>query len=368
MNDFGKFYYSAQAFLDHRDMYAPSPATDLQFAEAPELRLLNMNPPHFHLIVLPLARLAPERAITIWLAVNLAALVAALLVISRELRVEWTPARFVFTSAGTVAFAGTQSFFATGQLSLLLLLAVTLCWIAARRGRWTAAAVVLGACASVKPFLLVFLPYLVLTRRFRAAAILVATTAVSFGLGLAVFGADAYRSWYRALGESGNWAWEFMNASVYGFFTRVFDVAPAMAPLVVAPALVKAWVVPAVLIGLATFLACRPARDAGQAEDVDRPFGLLLAAAQLMSPLGWIYYMWLPAGPVAAVAMRSRASRPGVDGVRRFLVFIAVVTLAWPMPFLTAFQPHAWATICIASVYFWGTLALWMWLLLEPMR
>ena len=29
MNDFGKFYYSAQFFLQGQDMYAPSPATEI---------------------------------------------------------------------------------------------------------------------------------------------------------------------------------------------------------------------------------------------------------------------------------------------------------------------------------------------------
>src|SRR5262245_47595150 len=65
MNDFGKFYYSAQAFLNGGDMYAPSPATAIPVID--EVReFANMNPPHFHLLVLPFARLSPLAAIVSW--------------------------------------------------------------------------------------------------------------------------------------------------------------------------------------------------------------------------------------------------------------------------------------------------------------
>ena len=61
MNDFGRFYYAARAFLAGHDMYAPSPATPLgggQLAGTPQL--FNLNPPHFHLVVIPLAALWTE--------------------------------------------------------------------------------------------------------------------------------------------------------------------------------------------------------------------------------------------------------------------------------------------------------------------
>lgn len=366
MNDFGKFYYSARWFLDGRDMYAPSPATDLRFVEAPELQFLNMNPPHFHLLVLPLARLQPEHAVTIWIGVSLLALVAAVLLIAREARVAWTPVRVLAAAAAVLVFAGTQSFFATGQLSLLLLLAVTIAWVAARHGRWTLAAAVLGVSLGIKPFLLVFVPYLLLVRRFRALAVALATAAASVALGLLVFGVDAYRSWYRALGQSGDWAWTVMNASIFGFLRRAFDAQPIVTPVVVAPALVRfLWIVAAAVVGLITVAVVIRDRTASA---VDRAFGLLLVAAQLISPLGWIYYLWLPAGPVAALALRPRPERPPLRGARRALAFGAAVGFAWPMPFLMAFQPHAWATLCVASMYFWATLALWLWLLIDRQR
>jgi alpha-1,2-mannosyltransferase len=356
MNDFGKFYYSARAYLDGGDMYASNPATDLKFAEAPELQFLNMNPPQFHLVVLPLAMLTPELAVTIWLGLSILALVVSILLIVREIGVTWTPMRLLAVVAGALAFAATQSFFITGQLSLLLLLALTVCWVAARHGRWMAAGALLGASASVKPFLLFFVPYLMLTRRFRALAVVAVVAVVSFGAGWFVFGGDAYRAWYRALSQSGDWAWAVMNASTLAWFRRAFDRQPIGTPLVVAPALVKGWVVAAVAVGVVTLVA-------SMRSDVDRSFALLLVAAQLMSPLGWIYYLWLPAGPVAAVAMRRQRDGVQWTPATRALLAVAAIGFVWPMPFLLAFRGHAWATLTFASIYFWATLALWLWLL-----
>src|SRR4029450_1649179 len=119
----------------------------------------------------PLAMLRPELAVTIWLGLSILALVVSILLIVREIGVTWTPMGLLAVVTGALAFAATQSFFITGQLSLLLLLALTVCWVAARHGRWMAAAALLGASASVKPFLLVFVPYLMLTRRFRVLAV-----------------------------------------------------------------------------------------------------------------------------------------------------------------------------------------------------
>ena len=81
MNDFGKFYYSARAFLAGHDMYAPSPATQLGAGQLPGAQqLLNLNPPHFHLFVIPLAGFRPGIAVAVWMFANTFALVISLLI------------------------------------------------------------------------------------------------------------------------------------------------------------------------------------------------------------------------------------------------------------------------------------------------
>jgi len=93
---------------------------------------------------------------------------------------------------------------------------------------------------------------------------------------------------------------------------------------------------------------------------VDRAFAILISAALLISPLGWIYYLWLGLGPFAARALswRDRAAGRPARWRRRFLI-LAVPGLVWPHFATFAFQPHAWATVLPASAYFWSTTALW---------
>jgi alpha-1,2-mannosyltransferase len=361
MNDFGKFYYSARAFLDGGDMYGPSPATRLPFEGSPQLEFLNMNPPHFHLLVMPFALLAPDTAVTLWIVVSILALFASLVLIGREIGVNWTPVVMLAVALGVLAFSGTQAFFLTGQLSMLLMLATTLCWIEARHGRWVAAAIWMGIGISVKPFELIFVPYLLLTRRIRAAWVALMTTAACFAVGLLVFGVDNYQEWVRALGESSQWVWAEMNASILGLFSRMFEVQPIVATVSVRPDLVKLWIVAAGLVGVTTLAIV--AVDAGTAT-VDRAFALLLVAAVLMSPLGWIYYMTIPAGPIAAIVLAS-AQRRSHRWWMNAAGGVAVVGLFWPHPLLGAFQPSPWATLFFTSAYTWATLAAWAWLVLE---
>ena len=84
MNDFGKFYYSAVLFLEGKDMYGPSPATLIKVSPTERRQFWNMNPPHMHVPLLPLAVLPPMTALAIWSALNLLALAVSLRLIYRE--------------------------------------------------------------------------------------------------------------------------------------------------------------------------------------------------------------------------------------------------------------------------------------------
>ena len=386
MNDFGRFYDSGRAFLENRDLYAPGPTALLQVGAATGVQFLNLNPPHFLLLIVPLALLPPADALTIWMGLNIFAFALSVLLIARELGLAWNPRRLLAVGAGTLAFAGTQAFFVTGQLSMLVLLAMTLSWIDARRGRWNTAGVWLGLAMSLKLFLLIFVPYLLPAGRRVALITALATAGLVTALGWLVFGAGAYTSWIHALGKSNSWAWAAMNASAFGLFRRTFGVSPYYAPAAIVPGLVPAWLGVAGLVGIVTLWTVAVDRTPWR---TDRAFGLLLAASQLISPLGWIYYLCLPAGPVAALALRQKGAdlsggstalqvreEGGPEGLhytlgrsrgrwRTVLGGIAVAGFLLPTGLLLVGQPHAWATPLVGSAYFWATLALWLWLLLD---
>src|SRR2546427_3949261 len=131
MTDFGKFYYSAVAFLQGQDMYGSSAAA---LAGMKELR--NMNPPHFHLLLLPLALLPAGLALALWGVASLLSLLISVRLIVREVGLALTPWQWRLGGVGLLSFIGTAGVFMTGQLALLLLLSITLALVEARGGRW----------------------------------------------------------------------------------------------------------------------------------------------------------------------------------------------------------------------------------------
>src|SRR5690606_5483873 len=109
----------------------------------------------------------------------------------------------------------------------------------------------LGLAAAVKPFLLVFVPYWILRREWRALA----AASVSGGLfvlaGIVVFGAQAYVEWLRQLPDV-SWAGHYLNASWQGLVQRAFGLSD-YAPVVDWPRLVAPLgIAGAIAIGIAT--------------------------------------------------------------------------------------------------------------------
>jgi len=370
MNDFGKFYYATLAFLQGGDMYGPNPATWIPITESISKHFWNLNPPHFHLAVLPFVLFSPKAALALWGLVNLLCLIASLCLIVREVGVEITPLRFFAGLFGLLAFTGTSTVLVTGQLSFLMLLPVTLAWIEARRGRWTTTGVYLGVVISFKPFLLVFIPYLLLRRKFRAAAAACSIPTLACVIGLGIFGIDCYASWLDVLSRV-DWPWAAMNGSIQGILSRTFELTPYYVPLVELPHLVKPlWLVAGGVVGILTMaLAVCDSTD----HAVDRAFGLLLIGSLLVSPLGWVYYIWLPLGPMGVLLRSwSLSSASGTapaairtDRWKKALFLGAVLGLIFPYHAPIMLQPSALATIAVGSVYFWAILALWIWLVID---
>ena len=358
MNDFGKFYYSSTAFLNGADMYGPNPATAIPVGA--EIRQFwNMNPPHFHVLILPFALLAPLPALVSWSILNLAALTWALRLIARELAVRWTWHRLVLTLVAVLVCSATGLVVTTGQMTFLLMLPVTLAWIVARHDRWPRAAVYLGVAASVKPFLGVFWIYLLLTKRFRPAAIMMLSAIVCLLGGVVVFGWTAHVAWLHGL-SGVDWSWAPMNGSIHGLLSRTLADSPLFAPVLRAPAVIApAAGVLALVVGVGALAAL--VRDTS-VEATDRVFAGLLLTALLVSPLGWMYYLWLVAGPVVALWM-TRRQRP--SRARNAAIVVATPGLLFPLYMTTAWRDHPLVSLTLGSAYGWTLLALWAAVMLD---
>jgi hypothetical protein len=345
--DFGGFYAQAQRAIDGLDPYAP--VTPPGGSELKAFR--NLNPPHFHLLMMPFGLVPAAAAFGAWIALSVGALIVSLRITLRALRMHADYRTVVWSTILLAAAGPTLAQLATGQVAWMLALPVTAAWACARRGEWTRGGLLLGIAASFKPFLWIFLPYLVLRRRWRAAGAALAGAVALWMAGLVAFGVSAWFGYLNALGSI-TWAAYIINGSIYGFLERLVYGAGGNWPLAPLPALDTVsvfwgWAALSGAVGAAT--AWRLSR--GPDQDVDRDFLVVLTACLLISPLGWSYYLILLVGPLIAVGRAGEVRNP------LFLAAIGVQFI-WPDA-LQAGQPHGLATLTIGSALFWSLLTLW---------
>lgn len=367
MIDFGIFYYTAQAFLNGQDMYTPSPATLAPVNPLFWMHFGNLNPPHFHFLLLPLAWLPPAWALSLWTVMNLGAFTVSLFLIVKELKVRltlWAGALLILAFLG---FSGTGFLILTGQMTFLLLPWLTVAWIKARHGHWTQAGIYLGIAMSLKLFLLLFLAYFLIRGQVRSAAVACGVTTLCYLTGIMVFGLKSYQSWLSTL-QAVDWSALATNASFLGFLSRTFSESPQFAPVLVLSSVEPIWLLGIGFIALITLWAVKHDQSLIA---VDRSFALILVSALLISPLGWIYYLFLPLGPCAALIVSWRQSilcfQSGHRSPWKWAQLIAIggslPGLFLPYQLSDLWQPNPMATLWLANCYFWTLLSLWIVLL-----
>jgi hypothetical protein len=341
LQDYGKFDASMRRLAEGMPIYAVADEADGK-ARAP-----NLNPPHFHVLLLPLAPLSPAAAFGVWTTASVAALLVSLLIVRRAAGLGiWGTATL---AAAAIVSPAMHTTLLTGQVGLLLLLGYTVAWQHLRLKRDVAAALWLGVLASIKPFLLLFAIVFAAERRWRAVAALLLTVAAIFAAGAAALGIDDYRQWVTHL-TAVDWEEHYMNASVLGLLERTFaTTAWTQHPFIDAPWLVRpVWVIAAVATIVVLMAATRRDRDA------DRTFLMTGTAMLLLSPLGWVYYLWflLPPLTMRLAALDAVAPRP------RLLFAAALLLLFVPAPVPYASFKTGVATATLGSIYAWGLLAM----------
>lgn len=369
MIDFGIFYYTAQAFLNGQDMYTASPVTLAPVNPLFWMHFGNLNPPHFHFLLLPLAWLSPAWALSLWTVMNLVAFAGSLLLVAKELKIRLPPWAGALLILAFLGFSGTGFLILTGQMTFLLLPWLTLAWIKARQGHWTQAGIYLGIAMSLKLFLLLFLAYFLIRGQVRSAAVACGVMSFCYFTGMMVFGLESYQSWLSTL-QTVDWPALATNASFLGFLSRTFSESPQFAPVLVLSAVRPIWLLGIGLIALITLWVIKHDRSPFA---VDRAFALILISALLISPLGWIYYLFLPLGPCTALIVSWRRSMPEIQSGHRspwkWAQFIAIGVslpgLFLPYQLSDLWQPNPMATLWLANCYFWTLLSLWIVLLVD---
>jgi hypothetical protein len=351
--DFGIFYASVRSFLDGGSLYAPIPAPPRFPSRSGQL---NLNLPHTNLFFLPLGLLSRSTALSVWVGASLLAFLWSTWHSVRALRWSLSPLGWLALVVYLVAWGPAAAFTLTIQLNFLLMLPVTAAWLAARRGAPEKTGAWLGLAAAMKPFLLLFAPYCAIRRDTRALVTLMAAAGALVAIGMVMFGAGAYREWVEQLSRV-TWTTHYMNASVFAAAERVLG-RTMISGLDLSPALRAVVLVVAIALILALTLVAAPRTGAGEA-GTDRAWAVLLLGALLVSPLGWVYYLWIALWPVAAVIGHAQ---PWTRRLPRDLLLIPGLA-GWLWFRRTAMwgQPSVLASATFASMYFWALLSLWLW-------
>ena len=189
-----------------------------------------------------------------------------------------------------------------GQVNVVLMALILwdLCQPSARRSgraRWWKGFGT-GVAAGIKLVPLVFVPYLVATRRLREAAATLAGFACTVALGFAVLPRDSTDWWLDGVFAKGSrtgfvgWAG---NQSLYALITRLSgSIAAGTVP----------WLIAAAVVGVAGITAAAVVSRAGH----EVPALLLTALTGLLvSPISWDHHwVWIAPGFLAAVVYARR--------------------------------------------------------------
>ena len=288
-NDFGKFYYGVVSWRAGGSLYALSPASYI--GDLPDA-LTNLNPPHAMLAVWPVSFLAIGPAFAVWMGLNAVGLALSAVMVGRQ--TGWRPGYWQLMVL--LLGAPTAGWLVTGQLTGLLAVPLACAWRDWRANRGFRGGLWFGLVLSIKPFLGVFVPWFIWRRDWSALKGTLIGASATMAAGLAAFGPFSYVEWANAT-ASISWTWGALNASALGIVTRVFSVTPYHVPIAVYPSIVlPVWGM--ICAGIVAVLGHR-LRHAS----VDRAWFLLMAGALLISPLGWVYYLWwvLPGLPTLPV-------------------------------------------------------------------
>ena len=216
-----------------------------------------------------------------------------------------------------------QQTLALGQVNLLLMLLVIVDLLTGLGGRtrwWHGIGI--GLAAGVKLTPLIFIPYLLLTRRYRQAAVATGVFVATVALGYAVLPKDSGTYWVHGLFLKANrivFLGTRGNQSLRGTVTRLAgSVTSGTAP----------WIAVAILVVIAGLLAAAVLYRAGH------PVPGMLACALtglLVSPLSWDHHWVWVAPAIALLAHQGARARGRVRAAWWVTGSVLVLVFgAWP--------------------------------------
>lgn len=267
----GTLWEPANALLDGRSFH-PEPARDAIVVGNP-----SVYPPLFIILSIPLALLPVGLAAWIWFGVLAVAVVVAMWIVGVR---DWR----CHVLAVTCPLVVQGLYF--GNLTVLLLVPLALAW--RYRDEARVVGIALGAAVAAKLFLAPLVAWLLLTRRFRAAAWMVGASAALVLGSWALVGFEGLREYL-----------DLLRTLQDTYAVRSLSLSTAMGALGLS---VDAAVAVAAVAGLACLAAAAVLRTY---DDGDRVvFALAVGACVVGSSIVWLNYAALLLVPIAIVWAR----------------------------------------------------------------
>ncbi|MGH3276645.1 MAG: glycosyltransferase 87 family protein [Streptosporangiaceae bacterium] len=244
--------------------------------------LLFTYPPVAAVLAVPLAVMTWRVAQFAWLPMIYVPLTVAVWYSFRPLLARargYAPAVFAILAAGSAYLIPLRQEIHYGQVDIFL---VALCVLdcAVARPRWPRGALI-GLATAIKLVPGVFIIYLFITGRRKAAGVASLSFAIATGVAWLLAPKDSMRYWTSAIFDSQRLGQntQAANQSLRGMILRLF--APAPAPVLL-------WLALALVVAVAGFMAARVAARRGQEMAGVAITGLLAA---LLSPVAWIHHL-----------------------------------------------------------------------------
>jgi hypothetical protein len=298
--------------------------------------------PAFAVLAIPVSLVPLPAAKAVWFAVSVA-LVAVVLALSvavlpRRLKPRWVLVAVTIVAMGK--FYGHE--LVLGQVNLLFLFVVLAALVSLSAAREPTAGLLLALAVTVKPYAVIFGPWLVARRRAAAAAAFAAGLAAIAALPMLVYGVGGTVAlhvdwWHTVAGSTAPNLTNADNVSIAGMYAKWLGDGALVRPLVVVTSLA--------LLALAAF-ACARQRRLPQPHVLEG--ALLLTLVPLLSPQGWDY-VFLVATP-AIVLLANYESR--LPTTVRILSGAAVLTIGLSLydvmgrAFYARFMALSIVTVC----------------------
>ncbi len=342
VKDFNVEYVMAHAALNGESPYKPLPEL-ARFADgytAQYLKHPSPHPPPVIFVGMPFARFALNRAVILWLLLELVCVAVSSVLILKAV-------------AGRVSVIGVVALFIVliawypfarelfwAQLMIPTLALTAGAWVVLRSGRDMAGGALLGMALALKLFGWPIILFLLITRKWRA--VLGAALVFSF-LNLAaalVIGFGEVINYYVVVGPAVSKLYRATegNFSLWSIGPRLFDSSADnwYKPLIHIPALVT--FVSLVIVAGVVALALKGAL---RVRSFDSAFCALACISVVLNPIAWTHYLVLTAPALCLVAFRTMHGKmPRKSMLVAGVVLIAALLIEHTLPAVVALSPR----------------------------